>query len=300
MIAVISPGLLTTVQDDGRFGYAHIGVSAGGAADPVLFRAANFLVGNQQNAPALECTLLGPTLEFHDDASVAVVALGSNSNTATLRACAVSAGTRLEVGPITSGARAYIAVRGGFEVPPVMGSASTFLPARFGGLKGRALRSGDVLRIGDRIAGQPQAIDTEKLLSLYETGPLRVTASLQSDWFDSASFFGATFNVSEQSNRSGLRLSGAPVHRTNNRELLTEGVSLGAIQVPSDGNPIILFVDQQTTGGYPKIANVIAADLHRVAQLRPRDQVRFQHVSLSEALEHLRSHRQILREVFEA
>ena len=312
MIRVIQPGLLTTVQDLGRRGFAHLGVSPAGAADCVSFRIANLLVGNEANSPALEMTLLGPTLEFEVAATIAIsgyesghVRSGASSMPLALpmnEAFEVAAGTRLAVGPLATGARAYLAIRGGLAIPEVMHSCSTFLPAKIGGLEGRALRAGDELVIDSRTRAGVHKLSPELAASLRrDQGPIRVTTSLQSDWFDDEArerFYQQAFIVAEQSNRSGLRLAGEPISCAKRGELLTEGIALGAVQVPRDGQPIILFVDQQTTGGYPKIANVIAADLPRVGQLRPRDEIRFQAVTIPEAIELLRQQERALREAF--
>jgi antagonist of KipI len=183
-----------------------------------------------------------------------------------------------------------------------MHSFSTFLPAGIGGLQGRALRAGDELVIGKQTHRKKSVRKlSQALAELFRLhrGPIRVTPSLQSDWFDQetlARFRRQAFTVTDQSNRSGLRLAGEPILRTNQDELITEGVALGAVQVPPNGQPIILFVDQQTTGGYPKIANVIAADMSRVGQLCPRDEVRFQFVAIPEAIELLRHQERALNE----
>jgi antagonist of KipI len=302
MIHVIKPGLQTTVQDLGRFGYTHFGVSPGGAADNVSFQIANLLVGNDANAPALEITLLGPTLEFEVSATIAITGRGALAATPMNETLEVAAGTRLAVGSLSAGARAYLAFRGGLAIPSVMGSCSTFLPAKIGGFEGRALRSGDKLAIGDRIRSGPRRLAAASLANLQpHSGPIRVTPSLQSHWFADETierFYQQSFIVTDQSNRSGLRLAGEPILTTHHGELLTEGIALGAVQVPPDGQPIGLFVDQQTTGGYPKIANVVAADLPRIGQLRPREEIRFQPVGIPEAVELLREQERVIREAF--
>ncbi len=304
MILVIKPGLLTTVQDLGRRGFAHLGVSPGGAADCISFRIANLLVGNDANAAALEITLLGPTLEFEVAATIAIsgYGIGDSSSLPINEAFEVAAGTTVAVGPLSAGARAYLAIHGGLAIPEVMRSCSTFLPAGIGGFQGRALWAGDELVIGKQTQVGSRKLSPALAASLrLDHGPIRVTASLQSDWFDQETlgrFHEQAFTVTDQSNRSGLRLAGEPILRTNRGELLTEGIALGAVQVPPDGQPIILFVDQQTTGGYPKIANVIAADLPRVGQLRPRDEIRFQPVGIPEAIDLLRRQERVLREAF--
>jgi len=291
-IQVQTPGLLTTVQDLGRDGLGPIGVSPSGAADPIALRLGNRLVANAESAAGLEMTLTGGTFVFPEGA---IVALTGSDFGATLDGAAVEMWTSTEVRPgqalclgaTRSGARCYLCVRGGIEVTPFLDSASTHLLTGLGGFEGRALRKGDVLHIGPAASSfgkrsiAPQAAQHFSLRNV-----LRFTAGPQADWFSEASmrsFCESSFRVGEQSNRMGLRLEGAPVPPTSGRQMTTEGVSLGAIQVPPGGLPIILFIDQQTTGGYPKIGNVISADLHRVGQLRPRDEIRFERVTFEAA-----------------
>jgi antagonist of KipI len=305
-IRVAKPGFFTTVQDLGRYGYAHLGISPGGAADALSFRIANLLVGNDENAPALEMTLLGATLEFEESA-IAALAGASCECTASLAkvpantAFELPAGAVLQCGSMTSGGRCYLAVQGGFDIPLVMGSASTFVPGHFGGFAGRRLRSGDVLRLRQHGSSHIRSLRPDALDALHAPQPLRVTRGAQQEWFGPEAFdtlFSTAYVVSEQSDRTGLRLKGAAVRPREHSELLTDGIPLGAIQVPQDGQPIILFVDQQTTGGYPKIANVIAADVHRLGQLRPRDEVRLAEVSIVQAVQTLGEQERWLRELF--
>jgi biotin-dependent carboxylase-like uncharacterized protein len=278
-IRVLSPGFLTTCQDFGRHGYAHLGISASGAADLFSLRWGNLLVGNAENAAALEMTLVGGAFEFTAAATVALT--GSQFSTAAPWFCAfdVKAGDILRIGPTRSGARCYLCVRGGFSVPLVLGSASTHLLTGMGGCGGRGLEKGDVLQVGDASV-RPARRSAFPIEIRRDT--IRITDGPQHTWF-AGSLDGAVYRVAEDSNRMGLRLVGPKLE--SSRELLTEGVSLGAIQVPREGQPIITFVEHQTTGGYPKIASVISADLPAVGQLRPRDQVRFERVSMARALE---------------
>ncbi len=302
---VLSAGMLTTVQDLGRFGCAHLGISPAGAADAQSFRMANLLVGNAENEPALEMTLTGATLEFENRAVVSltggsVVRKGSEP-LPMWSALEVPGGVALECGQILNGARAYLAVQGGFNVPVQMHSASTHLASRVGGWQGRALKSGDVLDCGASPHGSVRKLKPGFVEKVKGAGPIRITRGVQWEWFEKdavARFLATEYAVLEQSNRAGLRLRGEAIRLCTQAELLTEGVPLGAVQIPPDGQPIILFVDQQTTGGYPKVANVIAADLHRVGQLRPRDSLRFQLVSIESAVQLLREQEKALREVF--
>jgi antagonist of KipI len=302
MIRVLKPGLLTTVQDLGRLGFAHLGVSPSGAADRFSLRLANLLVGNPENTAALECTLLGPLLQFDVRATIAITGSTISSGLPINQTLEVPAGQRLELGSLLSGARAYIAIRGGIAVPEVMNSASTLLPASIGGLQGRALRAADVLQMDECSTVPTRKLRNKSEFQKPTSGPIRVTETTQSDWFSAPTllrFQSTVFKVSDHSNRSGIRLEGEPVLADRRSELITEGVSLGAIQVPADGQPIILFVDQQTTGGYPKIANVASADLSRVAQLHPHDEIKFQFVTFAEAVYLLRQQEQALREAFD-
>ena len=291
-LLVESPGLLTTVQDLGRPGFGPLGVSPSGAADPVALRLGNLLVGNEPNTAALEMTLLGGTFTFPDGAFLAITGadFGATINGQALEmwtSHTVERGTKVKFGSTQNYARCYLAIAGGFVVPTFLGSASTHLVSCLGGFQGRALRKGDVLPLGRRAKRIPaRRVSQAALLNLKPRKKLRVTDGPQNNQFsDEAklSFFRAPFRVSEESNRLGLRLEGPTLPIPPSAEMITEGVTLGAVQIIPSGQAIILGVEQQTTGGYPKIANVIAADLHRLGQLRPRDEFRFERIPLSVA-----------------
>ncbi len=260
-----------------------MGVSPSGAADPIALRIGNLLAGNPENAAGLEMTLLGGTFEFEADTWVALTGSDFGATIDHSASVLIRAGQTLRTGPTQSGARAYVCVRGGIEVPSFLGSASTHILSGLGGFEGRALRKGDVLRVGPAPAVfQPRRLKAEDTARLAPRKQLRVTRGPQWTWFEEGSqraFLEGEYRVTEESNRMGLRLEGAPIQTTSTVSMITEGVSLGAIQIPASGQPIILFVEQQTTGGYPKIANIIAADLASVGQLRPRDEIRFELVS---------------------
>jgi len=305
VIRVCESGLFTTVQDLGREGFAFLGVSASGAADAISLRLGNRLLGNAEGAAGLEMTLLGGTFIFPEGVTGALT--GSDFG-ATLdgervdlwTTFAVKPGQTLRLGPTCSGARCYLCVRGGIAVEPFLGSASTHILSGLGGLEGRALRKGDVLHIGAANGLARERRLSARAVKMAEPRKvLRVTPGPQSDWFDEASeplFYGSTYRVAEDANRMGLRLEGAaipmppddtwpeetggnagPTRGTGG--MVSEGVTVGAVQVPEGGVPIILFVEQQTTGGYPKIANLISADFHSLGQLRPRDEIRFERVA---------------------
>jgi antagonist of KipI len=306
-IEVIKPGLVTTVQDLGRFGYQRFGVIAGGVMDERAHRLANLLVGNDENAATLEVTLQGPTLRFEIPALVAVCGaeFGARVDRMALpqgRPVLVRAGAVLDVRALERGCRAYLAVRGGITVPPVMGSRSTYVRAALGGLEGRALRKGDRLPIARYAPGWYPALDAAMSAgdapcasarwSVGSTAtnaavhPIRVIAGPQWELFSQESralFLGTQFRVSVNSDRMGYRLSGGTVKPRRAAEMISEAVAFGTVQVPPDGNPIILMADRQTTGGYPKIAQVAAVDLPRLAQTRPLESVKFELVTLAEA-----------------
>lgn len=320
-LRIINPGLMTTIQDLGRFGYAHFGVTPAGAADALALRVANRLLGNAEDEAGLEMTLLGATIEFERAAIVVLAGAGSECRLAHTPADAKKAsagglararapmwkafpvlpGAVLKCGPITGGARTYLAVQGGFDITPVMGSASTLRSAHFGGLGGRELRAGDRLAVKHTASTAARSLRREAYSFLQPRRELRITPGPQASWFGEEGF--ATLQrcpyvVLGDSDRRGVRLKGEALALPPKSQLVTEGISLGAMQVPPDGQPIILFVDQQTTGGYPKAANVIAADLRHLAQLRPRDEVRFHLVSVPEAIQCLREQEEWLQTAF--
>ena len=295
-----APGLSTTVQDLGREGFGAMGISCSGAADAVALRLGNRLVQNPENAAGLEMTLLGGTFRFSEGD---VIALTGSDFGATLDGVAVPLWTSLQIRPgqtlsvghTRTGARCYLCVQGGIAVELFLGSASTHLLSGLGGFKGSALRKGDVLAIGDAGGDDAQyprrTIAPQALQRLAPGKVLRVTAGPQSGRFSDAAqqaFYGNTFRVAEECDRLGVRLEGPSLPSLIGSGMITEGVALGAIQVPAGGRPIILFVEQQTTGGYPVIATVISADCSSLGQLRPRDEIRFEKVKIEMARSLLR------------
>jgi KipI family sensor histidine kinase inhibitor len=294
-IEVVAPGLLTAVQDLGRWGYAAYGVPTAGAMDPFAARAANALVGNPPDAAVLEITLTGPVLRFLRASLVAVTGadLAPQLNGRELpgwTACWVPAGGVLRFGWRRAGLRAYLAVAGGLAVPPVLGSRATYLRGGFGGHEGRALRAGDRLPVGPAppaaasLAGRtlPPA-----RRPVYRRAPeVRVVLGPHAERFTPAglgTFLHATYTVAAASDRMGYRLEGPPLARHEPADILSAGMPLGGIQVPGDGQPIILLADHQTHGGYPLVATVAWADLPLLAQLAPGDTIRFRAVPVDEA-----------------
>ncbi len=293
------------MQDLGRFHCAHWGISPAGAADPVALRLGNSLLGNPPGAPAIEMTLTGGSFRFASDLSIALAGSDfgptlDNAPVPVWQTVFVRAGQVLRCGPTRSGARCYLCVDGGIDVPSVLSSSSTHLLNSFGGVGGRPLIAGDVLRCSPHNIlpqGKSLAVKEPALRFFYSGRALRVTPGLQIDLFSTESralFSSSTYLISEESNRMGLRLSGPSLGPEISKEMTTEGVSLGAVQVPPDGQPIILFVEHPTTGGYPKIASVVLADIHRLGQCRPRESISFQFVTLEEAFFQLTERERLL------
>ena len=285
-IEVVEPGLLTSVQDAiGRGGWRHVGVPAGGAADAWSARLANRLVGNPDDVPLLEVTLLGPTVRTLDAARVALV----GSLDATVDGLPMPAVTARQLRPgsvmqLTDGrdARAYLAFGGGIVVERVLGSASTDLRTGFGGVEGRALRAGDRLEVGPASRTPPRRWQGSE-----RTGPVRILEGPHADRALIEALTHAAWQVGHQSDRAGVRLQG-PGLPTSGGEIGSIGLPAGAIQVPHDGSPIVALADRPVTGGYPVPAVVIGADIGRVARLRAGDELRFASVSLAEARQALR------------
>jgi antagonist of KipI len=289
-VRVVLGGPLTTVQDLGRHGRQGEGVPESGAMDIVAARIANLLVGNDERAAVIESTLAGPALLFDSDTSVA---LGGADFGATLdgepvapwHAFPVRAGATLALGNARRGCRAYVAIAGGVDVPCVLGAKSTCLPARFGGHEGRALRAGDVFAVSDV---SPRHVRRALASSLRPEhhATVRLIAGAQLDALDDASreqLFGPGLRVSLRSDRTGFRLEGAALRLRTPLELLSSAVTTGTLQLPPNGEPILLMADHQTTGGYPVLGHVATVDLGAVAQLRPGDAIRFAPVSLDDA-----------------
>lgn len=267
-IEVVRPGLLTTVQDRGRPGLAHLGVPPSGAADAAAFDLGNRLVGNPPGAAALEATLEGPALRFDGPATVAV------TGATALPPRAVGAGELLEVGRCVNGVRAYVCVRGGIDVEPVLGSRSTDLLT---GLGPPPLQAGAILALGPAPAEEPRPGTVPGHL-LRDEPVLRVRLGPRDDWFTPAAveaLCSERWRVTPSSNRVGIRLEGPALERARTDELLSEGLVTGALQVPPSGQPILLLQDHPTTGGYPVIAVVCADDLPLAGQLAPSRFVRF-------------------------
>jgi antagonist of KipI len=321
---ILEGGLLTTVQDLGRYGHQKIGVTPGGAMDALSHRVANILVDNPEDAATLEITLQGPVIEFTSDALIALcgahlTAKVSDIELPRARAIAVRRGSVLTFGRALSGCRAYLSVAGGIDVPAVMGSRSTYLRAGIGGHEGRTLRGGDQLAIGK---ASTRATNTT-MKALSDVGPLpfalshhyvegddpRLTFSsrpircVRGPHFDvlndtdRRSFLADPYEVSTEADRMGYRLVGPRLSSARGRDLVSSAVTTGAVQVPPGGEPIVLMVDRQTTGGYPVVAQIVTADLPFVAQMKPGDELSFSEVSITDAQDALRGMHRALADI---
>jgi biotin-dependent carboxylase-like uncharacterized protein len=280
---VLKPGLQTTVQAGPRAGLRHLGVPASGAADPLSLALANRLVGNAWSAAALETTLTGVSLQFEHDGCVAVTGAKAkvwlnDEHVKRHRTLRVAVGDELTVGPAKVGARSYVAVAGGIEVDDVLGSASTYLPAGFGGFRGRALRADDVLAFGPADHA-PEMIRTPKRFRprASTSWALRACHGAEVEMLSKESrfdLFDTNFTVGNRADRMGLELRGARFDVTSGGRLASAPVFPGTIQCPEDGTPFLLSIDAQTIGGYPRVAQVARLDRHLIGQLRPGDHVR--------------------------
>ncbi len=293
-LKVIRPGMLTTIQDAGRWGRQESGVPVAGPMDWYSFRLANRLVGNDDGAALLEITLIGPELEADADATCVVAGAEFDVNvngvaTDPATPFVVPAGGRLRLAARRRGARAMLAVRGGVDVPAVFGSRATSVIARMGPFGGRPLMAGDVLPVG---ASRAVAQATGEFLPLPDGGArLRILRGPHDAMFTPdacAALLRSRFTVTPESNRMGYRLHGAAIAHRGPAEILSDATPIGSLQVPASGQPILLMADRQTTGGYPKIATVITADLPIAGQLAPGDWIEFQECTRADALAALR------------
>lgn len=309
-IEILSPGLQTSIQDLGRYGLRKYGVIVSGAMDSFAHRVANILVGNDEGEATLEITLLGPKILFKEDTLISICGgnLSPKINNKLIpmwRPIYIKKNSILSFGENTQGARAYLAFAGSFAVDTVMGSKSTYLRAKIGGYNGRKLESGDMLNIEAPSAVSMKIINellkvkgmkdyyypkwgvSTSILPKYNSNSIiHVVKGGEFDFFCDSSkqnFFCKSYLITPQSDRMGYRLKGDLLELNRPMEMLSEAVALGTIQVPPDGNPIILLADRQTTGGYPKIAQVISIDIPIMAQRKPGDKINFKEITLREA-----------------
>lgn len=299
-INVIKAGLLSTIQDLGRQGYRKEGIIVGGAMDRLALLIGNLVLGNPEGCAGIECTLNGPELLFESDQLIALT--GADLSPAIdgislkmWRPVFVKKGSVLTFGTAVQGCRAYITVAGGFKLPFILESQSTYLKAGFGGFKGRALKKGDSLTFAKPYTGAEiksnWTPELSKLYPLNQNSVARIIPGPEYGWFTEQARLSLTeqkFRLNKDADRMGYRLEGPVLSLPQPRELLSSAVTFGTLQVTGNGNPILLMADHQTTGGYPRIAQVISTDHSMLAQLRTGETIRFKLISLSEAHELLK------------
>ena len=290
-----APGAMTTVQDLGRVGSQALGIPVSGALDFEALRLANALVGNASGTGCLEIRFLGPTLRVQGESarvalfgsSVGIELLGPKEGmVAPGQSVTLDHDQRFRIGTLRDSATAYLAVAGGFDLPDFFGSQSTYTPGVFGGFEGRAIRAGDVLPLN--LVSAPVGPDLELVPEKIKRkdDAIRVVIGPQADYFHDKSiegFLSSSYRVSDRISRMGLRLEGPPIKHSRGHDIPSDGVVTGSIQVPGNGLPIVLLADRQTTGGYPKIATVISADLPKLARVRPGAEIRFRKIEIGEA-----------------
>ncbi|CAG7587958.1 5-oxoprolinase subunit C [Peptoniphilus tyrrelliae] len=291
-IDVINGGILTTIQDSGRYGYQELGIPTSGAMDDYNFRLANILVGNKLDEAVLEMTYFGPTLKFNEDLTLAIT--GSDMSPKIngqaipmFETIKVKAGDTLQFGKVNEGIRSYLAFGGSIDVPMVNGSKSTHIKTKMGGIDGRALKAKDTLNIKKSREKTMRRIPEKYLPKFSHCNILRVVLGPQDDYFTEKGihdlFRSGGYQVTKDFDRMGIRLKGTEIEHKETADIISDGTNFGSIQVPANGQPIILVADRQTTGGYTKIGNVITPDLPKLAQMTFLDKVLFQKVTIEEA-----------------
>jgi len=308
VFSVLTPGAYTTVQDEGRFGYQQMGIPVSGVLDSFAFRVANMLVENPVNCAVLEITVMGPRLEVLSEADISITGaeMGITLNDQPVqgwKSIKVKPGDILGINQVKSGCRAYLAVTGGIDVSEVMGSRSTYVGGKIGGYYGRSLKQGDIIKRGKGLKLKPARHLSPAVIPKYSSNILiHAVPGPQDDFFDEGlkTMFESEFMVSAKADRMGYRLQGPVIkHREEvPKSIISEPSVPGGIQVPADGQPIILLVEQ-TVGGYTKIATVISTDICKVAQATPGDLIRFEQITLETAHTLYRDRQKIMQELEE-
>jgi len=307
-IHIHNHGLFTTIQDSGRYGFRRFGMPVSGAMDRFSLRCANLLLGNDEYAPALEATLVGPELEFLSPMHFSVTGSGfkgtlDQKNIKGWEAISASKGSRLKITSIDNGVRIYIALEGGLSSEMVLNSSSTYLPGKTGGYRGREIRKDDILPVN-----RPRSVILkrkkmpDRLIPSYsDEKTVRVLPGVNFNMFtgeETGTLFETVYTVTPYCDRMGLRLDGGSKLQSGKPDVISYGIHYGAIQVPGDGNPIIMGADAQTIGGYRQFANVITSDLGAVAQMKPGDRVKFEQTELDNAVSLLRESERIIKDIF--
>lgn len=306
-IVIVNPGIYTTIQDRGRWGYQEFGMPVTGAMDDYSIRVANILVGNDEYDAVLETTLNGPEISFNIDAIVAITGANMvprvNGNIVPMwRSFKLSKGDVLSFGMARQGTRGYIAFAGGLDIPAVMGSLSTFVRGGIGGFEGRKLKSNDEINLrNSNISfeeGFNRVVPLKYVPTYNQNCRVRAILGPQDDCFTEESiekFFGSEYEVTSETDRMGYRLSGPILEHKAGADIISDGINLGSIQIPGHGMPIVMMADRQTTGGYTKIATIISVDMPLIAQLKPGDKVHFEKIDVLEAHRVLKEYENIIQ-----
>lgn len=308
-IKFLKSGLFTQVQDGGRVGYRDIGVAISGAMDNFAYKISNYLVGNNEGLATLEITMVGPEIKFYDTELIAICGADlsvyiNGKSVENWTALKVNKDDVLSFKVNKCGARAYISFSGGLDVEKQLGSFSTNIKASFGGFYGRNIKANDEIKILtnkkaiNRYSGN--RLDNKYIPNYLGNIDVRVILGPQSDYFSEAEinkFFNETYEVSSLCDRMGYRLTGQPIQHCKSADIISDANSIGAIQVPGDGMPIILMNDCGTTGGYPKIATIVQEDIFKIAQLKTGDKIRFKSISVNEAIEIYKQYNKYINEI---
>lgn len=309
-IRVVNPGMYTTIQDFGRTAYQQYGMPVSGSMDQYAHRLANLLVGNDESEAILEMTILGGTYSFNKETFIAIT--GSNMNpilngitqVGMWRTVFVNKGDQIFFNAAKDGCRCYLAVAGGYDIPTVLASKSTYVRGKLGGFEGRPLKKEDVISLNKNIKYQKDLvgrfIKADYIFKYDTTIELRVILGPQEDAFSRkgiADFFSESYRVSNEFDRMGYRLEGKKIEHLSSSDIISDGIVKGAVQIPGHGNPIIMLADCQTTGGYTKIAHVISSDLWKIAQAKAGDYIRFRAVDIKESHEILKEQEQMITEI---
>jgi biotin-dependent carboxylase-like uncharacterized protein len=306
LFRIVKPGFFTTVQDLGRFGYLKFGVPLSGAMDEFALQVANMLVRNDQGDACLEITMLGPELEAAHDIQIAVagdIAFQINGHEAEMwQTIRVKNGDTILFGKVRTGCRAYLTVRGGIDVPTILGSRSTYVRGEIGGMQGRQFKAEDFIEGFDtsHLVDQTLSLPEEFIPDFDAQIDVDVLLGPQQESFTQEgieTFLSNSYNVTIESDRMGYRLDGPIIQRSEQVDTISDAILPGSIQVPADGQPIVTMRDAQTTGGYPKIATVVSSDLHILGQAKPGDRLSFHETTLMQAHRRLLEHRKRLHTI---
>jgi biotin-dependent carboxylase-like uncharacterized protein len=294
-LRILEPGFNVTVQDLGRASFQHLGVPVSGAVSPAALKIGNVLVGNDQGEACLEIRLIGPTMEVLCD-SIRIALTGTITEIELIgengrcqpanQSLVLKKGQKFKIGTIFDSGSAYLAIEGSFKLPQVYGSLSTYIRANIGGFSGRALKEGDEIPLNKVDVEDRGEFKVSNIAAMEESGPIRIIFGPQKDFFKEESiqeFLGSSYTITRDADRMGIRLDGPVLKHERGYNIVSDGIVTGAIQVPGTGKPIVLLADHQTTGGYPKMATVISADISRMGRLKPGSKIQFIEVTADEA-----------------